>query len=102
MRFKREGSVMSADLHGASVENARDLLLTWLDHAPQSVTELRVIHGYNRGTLLRDMVREELSHPRIKEKLPKDMEQFIYRYRKIANGDELASFLGVLLRMGSE
>lgn len=40
--------------------------------------------------------------PRIKEKLPKDMEQFIYRYRKIANGDELASFLGVLLRMGSE
>ena len=70
MRFKREGSVMSADLHGASVENARDLLLTWLDHAPQSVTELRVIHGYNRGTLLRDMVREELSYPRIKEKLP--------------------------------
>ena len=40
--------------------------------------------------------------PRIKEKLPKDMEQFIYRYRKIANGDELASFLGVLLRMGAE
>lgn len=70
MRFKREGSVMSADLHGASVENAWDLLLTWLDHAPQSVAELRVIHGYNRGTLLRDMVREELSHPRIKEKLP--------------------------------
>ncbi len=70
MRFKREGSVMSADLHGASVENARELLLTWLDHAPQSVTELRVIHGYNRGTLLRDMVREELSHPLIKEKLP--------------------------------
>lgn len=70
MRFKREGSVMSVDLHGASVENARELLLTWLDHAPQSVTELRVIHGYNRGTLLRDMVREELSHPRIKGKLP--------------------------------
>lgn len=70
MRFKREGSVMSVDLHGTSVENARNLLLTWLDHAPQSVTELRVIHGYNRGTLLQDMVRKELSHPLIREKLP--------------------------------
>lgn len=70
MRFKRQGSVMSVDLHGTSVENARELLLTWLDHAPESVTELRVVHGYNRGTLLRDMVRESLMHPKIKQKLP--------------------------------
>ena len=70
MRFKREDSIISVDLHGTSVENARGLLLTWLDQPHPGVTELRVIHGYNRGTLLRDMVREELSHPRIKQKLP--------------------------------
>lgn len=70
MRFKRQGSVITADLHGTSVEDVRHLLLTWLDHAPPSVTELRVVHGYNHGTLLRDMVRNDLSHPLIKQKLP--------------------------------
>jgi len=61
---------MSVDLHGVYLENARELLLNWLDHAPPGVTELRVIHGSNRGTVLRDMVRRELSHPKIKAKLP--------------------------------
>lgn len=70
MRFQRNGSVMSVDLHGTSAELAKELLLNWLSHAPGSVTELRVIHGSNRGTILRDMVRSELSHPRIRAKLP--------------------------------
>lgn len=61
---------MSVDLHGVYLENARELLLNWLDHAPPGVTELRVIHGSNRGTVLRDMVRQELNHPKIKAKLP--------------------------------
>ncbi len=69
MRFRREGSVMTVDLHGVYGEKAKDLLLSWLGHVPAGVTELRVIHGSNRGTVLRDMVREELSHPRIKAKL---------------------------------
>lgn len=70
MRFRREGTVMTVDLHGVYEENARDLLLNWLDHAPAGITELRVIHGSNRGTVLRDMVRNDLKHPRIKAKLP--------------------------------
>lgn len=69
MRFRREGPVMSVDLHGVYLEDARELLLNWLDHAQPGITELRVIHGSNRGTVLRDMVREELSHPKIKAKL---------------------------------
>ena len=70
MRFQRNGSVMSVDLHGTSELQAKELLLSWLSHAPQSVTELRVIHGCNRGTVLRDMVRNDLTHPRIRQKLP--------------------------------
>ena len=62
--------MMSVDLHGVYLEDARELLLNWLDHAQPGVTELRVIHGSNRGTVLRDMVREELSPPKIKAKLP--------------------------------
>lgn len=61
---------MTVDLHGVYEENAKDLLLNWLDHAPAGITELRVIHGSNRGTVLRDMVRNDLKHPRIKAKLP--------------------------------
>lgn len=69
MRFRRDGNVMIVDLHGVYLEDARDLLLNWLDHVPAGVDELRVIHGSNRGTVLRDMVREELSHPKIRSKL---------------------------------
>ncbi len=69
MRFRRDGNVMIVDLHGVYLEDARDLLLNWLDHVPTGVDELRVIHGSNRGTVLRDMVREELSHPKIRSKL---------------------------------
>ena len=49
---------------------AKDLLSGWLNTAPASVTELRVIHGYQRGTALRDMLRSGFSHPRVKAVLP--------------------------------
>lgn len=61
---------MTVDLHGMYEKDAETLLLNWLDHAPDSITELRVIHGSNRGTVLRDMVREQLRHRKIKAKLP--------------------------------
>lgn len=70
MRFQRNGSIMTADLHGVYARDARDILTGWLDRAPADVTELRVIHGYQRGTTLRDMIRGEFSHPRVKSVLP--------------------------------
>lgn len=69
MRFTRQGPVMTVDLHGLYQEDAKRLLLSWLGHAPAGVVELRVIHGCNRGTVLRDMVQKELKHPRIQRKL---------------------------------
>lgn len=69
MRFRRQGEVMAVDLHGMYRADARKLLLNWLDHVPPGVAELRVIHGSNQGTALRDMVWEELSHRRIRTKL---------------------------------
>ncbi len=70
MRFKRNGTTMTVDIHGMSAAGAEELLLSWLSHAPQEIGELRVIHGCNQGTVLREMVRNRLSHPRIKTKLP--------------------------------
>ena len=70
MRFQRQGSLATVDLHGVYERDARDLLAGWLNTAPASVTELRVIHGYQRGTALRDMLRSGFSHPRVKAVLP--------------------------------
>lgn len=70
MRFKREGTIVTADLHGVYERDAKDLLAGWLNQAPADVTELRVIHGYQRGTTLRDMIRRDFSHPRVKSVLP--------------------------------
>ncbi len=70
MRFKREGTIVTADLHGVYQRDAKDLLAGWLNQAPADVTELRVIHGYQRGTTLRDMIREDFTHPRVKSVLP--------------------------------
>lgn len=70
VRFKREGPVAVVDLHGVYEREARMLLEGWLNQAPEEVQELRVIHGYQRGTVLRDMVREEFVHPRVAAVLP--------------------------------
>ena len=70
MRFQRQGSLATVDLHGVYERDARDLLAGWLNTAPAEVTELRVIHGYQRGTALRDMLRCGFSHPRVRAVLP--------------------------------
>ena len=70
MRFQIQGTVATADLHGVYQQDAKDLLSGWLNTAPAAVTELRVIHGYQRGTALRDMLRSGFSHPRVKAVLP--------------------------------
>ncbi|WP_147401697.1 Smr/MutS family protein [Acutalibacter sp. 1XD8-33] len=69
MRFRREGDGMRVDLHGMYQADAKELLLNWLDHVPAGVTELRVIHGSNQGTVLRDMIWEDLAHKKIKTRL---------------------------------
>ena len=64
MRFQIQGTVATADLHGVYQQDAKDLLSGWLNTAPAAVTELRVIHGYQRGTALRDMLRSGFSPPK--------------------------------------
>ena len=45
------------DLHGHTVESATRLLTQRLRSLNKNVTEVAVLHGYNSGTALRDMVR---------------------------------------------
>lgn len=71
MRFRRTGEgILTVDLHGMYLADAQSLLLNWLDHAGPEIKELRVIHGSNQGTVLKELVRSGLKHPRISAVLP--------------------------------
>ena len=65
----RSGSVVELDIHGETEYSAMQQLTRWLSRAPADVREVRVIHGCHGCTVLRDMVRRKLKHPRIASKL---------------------------------
>lgn len=69
MKVEKTGHTMEVDLHGLTEQDARYRLEHLLSNAGPDVTEVRVIHGYNGGQVLRDMVRRKLKHPRIAAKL---------------------------------
>ncbi len=70
MRVVKEPGRMTVDLHGLTAADAESRLEHLLSNVPAGVAEIRVIHGYNGGQALRDMVRGRLNHPRIAAKLP--------------------------------
>lgn len=69
MNVTNANSVIEVDLHGLTAEDAKRRLEQLLTSAASEIREIRVIHGYNGGQALRDMVRLRLKHPRIQAKL---------------------------------
>lgn len=57
------------DVHNMHKDEARRYIERFLSRANGSVREVTVIHGCTSGTVLRDMVRKGLRHPRIKSKV---------------------------------
>ncbi len=47
------------DLHGVRTEEAQQRIDEALRNADNSVYRLRIVHGYRRGTALRDMILSE-------------------------------------------
>ncbi len=66
---KPSPTVVEVDIHGLMASDAKARLEHLLSHVDPQVREVVVIHGYSRGTVLRDMVRTQLKHPRIQTKL---------------------------------
>ena len=64
------GGIVEIDLHGKNAYQARVTIDAALRRARAGTYRLRIIHGYQGGTVLRDMVRQDLTHPRIAAKLP--------------------------------
>lgn len=69
MVASRHGTVVEVDIHGMTSDEARRELEKFLTRASGQVTEVVVIHGYNGGKVLMNMVRNQLKHPRIASKL---------------------------------
>lgn len=63
------GNCIEVNIHGMTAREAKRGLEQLLSRTDKNVTEIKVIHGYNNGQVLRDMVRRELKHPRISAKL---------------------------------
>lgn len=61
--------VMEINLHGMLVQEAKRHLDMKITAAPKNIREVVVIHGYNRGSALLQMVRSSYRHPRVKQKL---------------------------------
>ena len=53
------GGIVESDLHGKNVYQARLTIDAALRRARNGTYRLRIIHGYQGGTALRDMVRQE-------------------------------------------
>ena len=57
------------DVHGMYVEDALSLLRDRIARAPSGTEKIVVVHGYNRGTALKEAVRR-LRAPRVVEVSP--------------------------------
>ncbi len=61
------------DLHGLRQDEAIRVIDTALRNAGPMTYQLRLIHGYHRGTSLRGMIRREYStHPKVLRIMPGD------------------------------
>lgn len=61
-------AIIEIDVHGCTVEQALRKIDQTLAKAGKSVYRIRVIHGYNGGTRIRDAIQREMGHglePRI-------------------------------------
>ena len=64
----KENEIITIDLHKHTVYAAKQKLQLVIAIAPEEIREIVVIHGYRRGTALRDMVRKDFSDTRIARK----------------------------------
>ena len=62
-------NTLRIDLHGMYVEDAMELLRERVARAPRGPEKIVVIHGYNRGSALKETVRRFRS-PRVVEVAP--------------------------------
>ena len=67
--MSQTNSTLRVDLHGLYVEDAMELLRERVARAPRGTEKIVVIHGYNRGSALKEAIRR-FRAPRVVEIAP--------------------------------
>jgi DNA-nicking Smr family endonuclease len=65
MKIDRQGEKLIVDIHGMRAEPAKFRLEATIAGCSNQIKEIVVIHGFNQGQVLKEMVRNELMSPRI-------------------------------------
>ena len=62
-----EAGIKEVDVHGCTCRQAQVAIDAAIRRATGATYRVRVIHGYRRGTEIRDMVRREYArHPKVR------------------------------------
>ncbi|HYH04168.1 MAG TPA: Smr/MutS family protein [Bacillota bacterium] len=62
-----QSGILELDVHDMNKFQAKTYIDSRLKQAKNDVYIIRIIHGFNRGTALRDMIRKEYrSNPKVK------------------------------------
>lgn len=65
--------IVSIDLHGLFQDEAIKVIDKALKNADDSTYQIKLIHGYNRGTSLKNMIVDEYKyHPKVLKVQPGD------------------------------
>lgn len=65
--------IVSIDLHGLFQNEAIKVIDKALKNADSSTYQIKLIHGYNRGTSLKNMIQDEYKyHPKVLRIQPGD------------------------------
>lgn len=68
--MKIKGITKTLDIHGLTGDEAKKKIRSEIEKAAAGTEKIVVIHGCNNGTVLRDVVRKNISSPRILDIIP--------------------------------
>ena len=71
------GKLFSLDLHGLTLEEARATLIHTLTTIDNSYKGILIIHGYHKGRVLKDYIRDKFMHKNVYEKVHLDASRTI-------------------------
>lgn len=72
------GKYMVVDLHGMTKEEAKAQLIYALGSYDVDIRCLVIVHGYHHGTVIKNLVKKEFTHPKIAKKVTLDAARTIF------------------------
>lgn len=66
------GNIVELDVHGKSLEEVKSELLYFLMSVDYGVDGVLVVHGFHKGTVIKDYLRNKFEDPRVIKKIHTD------------------------------